>query len=434
MFNAIEFIEKKRDGACHSEAELQAFVRGAMDGSVAPYQLSAWLMAAYLRGLGDNEIMWFTKALAASGDRVAHQTGTTTVDKHSTGGVGDKVTLVLVPLVASCGARVAKLSGPGLGYTGGTVDKLDSIPGMNTHLKETEFSAQVERIGCAVSGHSLKLAPAEGIFYRMRDVTATVSSIPLITSSIISKKLAGGADGFVFDVKCGSGAFRRNEKDARALAQKLVQISRKLGKQCKAVLSDMEQPLGRWVGNAAEVCEAVQVLSGQGPEDTRALCTELGGAMLTLAGLCGNSAAGEALCQKALDDGRALRKFAELVKAQGGDAAVAQEPFQVLPGALHTYALKAQKAGFVSRLDALLIGEGLRALGGGRLRLDDKIDPAVSVELAAKIGDRVEKDAPVLIVHYNENSQLTSALPYLSACYDTAEQAEKRKLIIDRIE
>ena len=434
MFNAIEFIEKKRDGGRHSESELKSLVSGAMSGSVAPYQLSAWLMAAYLKGLDDDEIMWLTKALANSGETVWHPAGVKIVDKHSTGGVGDKVTLVLVPLVASCGAKVAKLSGPGLGYTGGTVDKLDSIPGMNTHLREDEFAGQVERIGCAVSGHSRKLAPAEGIFYRMRDVTATVSSIPLITSSIISKKLAGGANGFVFDVKCGSGAFMQNEKDARALAEKLVQVSRKLGKQCKAILSDMEQPLGRYVGNAAEVCEAVQVMNGNGPEDTRTLCAELGGAMLTLAGVCQDSSQGRDLCLKALDDGCALKKFRELVNAQGGDARVADEPEQVLPSASHTYAVKAARTGFVSKLDALMIGEGLRALGGGRLRLEDKIDPAVSVELPAKIGDSVAKGTPVLIVHYNADGQLKAALPYLQDCFDVSDSAEKRKLIIDRIE
>jgi pyrimidine-nucleoside phosphorylase len=434
MFNAIEFIEKKRDGGSHSEAELQSLVNGAMDGSIALYQLSAWLMAAYLEGLDDDEIMWFTKALANSGETVRHPAGVRIVDKHSTGGVGDKVTLVLVPLVASCGARVSKLSGPGLGYTGGTVDKLNSIPGMNTHLREDEFAEQVERIGCAVSGHSLKLAPAEGIFYRMRDVTATVSSIPLITSSIISKKLAGGADGFVFDVKCGSGAFMQNEKDARALAEKLVQVSRKLGKQCKAVLSDMEQPLGRYVGNAAEVCEAVQVMNGGGPEDTRTLCAELGGAMLTLSGVCKDSSQGRELCLKALDDGAALKKFTELVQAQGGDANVASDPEHVLPLASHTCEIKAARSGVVSKLNALMIGEGLRALGGGRLRLEDKIDPAVSVELPAKTGDSVDKGAPVLLVHYNEDSQLKAALPYLQNCVEVSDSAEKRKLIIDRIE
>lgn len=434
MFNVIEFIEKKRDGGRHLEAELQALVSGAMDGSIAPYQLSAWLMAAYLRGLDDDETMWLTKALAASGETVRHPAGAKIVDKHSTGGVGDKVTLVLVPLVASCGARVAKLSGPGLGYTGGTVDKLDSIPGMNTHLKEEEFASQIERIGCAVSGHSYMLAPAEGIFYRMRDVTATVSSIPLITSSIISKKLAGGADGFVFDVKCGSGAFMQNEKDARALASNLVQVSRKLGKSCKAILSDMEQPLGRFVGNAAEVYEAVQVLSGHGPDDTRTLCAELGGAMLTLSGVCQDSRRGMELCLQALDDGRALKKFAEFVEAQGGDARVAYEPLAVLPQARRSHIFPAERSGFLSRLDALMIGEGLRALGGGRLRLEDKIDPSVSVEMPAKIGDRIEKNAPALIVHYNEDKQLGAALPYLARCFEVSASAEKRKLILGSIE
>ena len=434
MFNVIEFIEKKRDGGRHSKDEIQSLVNGVISESIPDYQLSAWLMAAYLNGLDDDETMYFTDALARSGDVVHHNFGSKTVDKHSTGGVGDKVTIVLVPLVAACGAKVAKLSGPGLGYTGGTVDKLASIPGMNTHLSDKDFVRQIDEISCAVSGHSLKLAPAEGRFYKLRDVTGTVPSIPLITASIISKKLAGGASGFIFDVKCGSGAFMRDKAAATALATNLVNVSAKLGRKSIAVLSDMEQPLGRWAGNAAEILEAVQVLSGGGPADTRKLCILLGGYMLMLSGACGTAEDGCKLADAALNDGSALKKFADFVSAQRGDRNVAFEPERVLPKAAKVHYLTADRSGCVAKLDALMIGEGLRALGGGRLRQEDEIDPSVAVEMPVKIGDKVEKGGVVLAVHYNRGEQLNMALPYLTGCFKIEDCAEKRELIIGKIE
>ena len=434
MFNAIEFIEKKRDGGRHSKDEFQSLIDGVMSESIPDYQLSAWLMAAYLNGLDDDETMYFTDALAHSGDVVRHSFGNKTVDKHSTGGVGDKVTIVLVPLVAACGAKVAKLSGPGLGYTGGTVDKLASIPGMNTHLSDKDFVRQIDEIGCAVSGHSLKLAPAEGRFYKLRDVTGTVTSIPLITASIISKKLASGASGFLFDVKCGSGALMRDKASATALAKNLVKVSAKLGKKSIAVLSDMEQPLGRWAGNAAEILEAVQVLSGGGPDDTRKLCALLGGYMLMLSGVSSSAEEGCKLAEAALSDGSALKKFADFVGAQGGERAVAFEPERVLPKAAKVHNLTADRSGFVAKLDALMIGEGLRSLGGGRLCQDDEIDPSVAVEMPVKIGDKVEKGGTVLAVHYNRDEQLKMALPYLVECSKIEDCAEKRELIIGKIE
>ncbi|NLD05099.1 MAG: thymidine phosphorylase, partial [Synergistaceae bacterium] len=235
-FKGIEFIEKKRDGLKHTGKELQAFIETVMRGEIPDYQISAWLMAAFLNGLDDDELMHFTQALAHSGETLNYPPEDRIIDKHSTGGVGDKTTLVLIPLVAACGSKISKLSGPGLGYTGGTIDKLESIPNMNLHLSEIEFRDQVNKIGCAISGHSVKLAPAEGKFYRLRDVTGTVPSIPLITASIISKKLAGGAYGYLFDVKCGSGAFMNDIKKAGELAQKLVEISQKLGKECVSII------------------------------------------------------------------------------------------------------------------------------------------------------------------------------------------------------
>lgn len=430
MFNAIEFIEKKRDGLSHTAEEIKQFVTGVTDNSVADYQLSAWLMAAYLNGLSDDETVWLTEALAHSGEITEYPEEQRIIDKHSTGGVGDKTTIVLIPLVASCGAKISKLSGPGLGYTGGTVDKLESIPGMKMELTEEEFRGQVERIGCAISGHSKALAPTEGRFYRMRDVTGTVPSIPLITSSIVSKKLAGGASGYLFDVKTGSGAFMQTAEKAEELAKSLVSISHKLGKKCVSVITDMEQPLGEWVGNSMEVYEAIEVMSGRGPSDTRELCVTLGGSMLAMSGAAPSEEEGIKMCADSLDSGKALHKFAELTAAQGGDASVVSEPLKVLPQARRVFQIRSERDGAVSRLDAKLIGEALRALGGGRLKQDDEIDRSVAVRLPAKIGAKVAAGDTVIKVYYNTDEQLARAKSYLDGCWDVADAAENRKLIL----
>lgn len=433
MFNAIELIEKKRDGGEHLKCEMQALVDAVMKNEIQDYQLSSWLMAAYLKGLNDDEIMHLTEALANSGDMLHPPEEYKIIDKHSTGGVGDKTTLVLVPLVAACGAKVSKLSGPGLGYTGGTVDKLESIPGMELHLNSEKFREQVHSIGGAISGHSLKLAPAEAKFYMMRSVSGTIPSIALIVTSIISKKLAGGAYGFIFDVKCGSGAFMPNSKDATLLAEKLVLISKKLGKKCIAIITDMEQPLGEWVGNAAEVYEAIEVLSGKGPSDTRELCLTLGGYMLTMAGLSNSPEEGFNMCRIALDDGRALKKFGELIDAQGGNPAVVNDPLKILPAAKYIYDVKINSSGYLSRVDARSIGQALRALGGGRMKYGDIIDPSVSIQICAKVGDKVGTGDAVLRIYYNSEEQLENAMPYLSSCCAVSKNAEKRKLIIGTV-
>ena len=433
-FNMVDFIEKKRDGGAHSKEELQALVAKTVSGELPEYQLSAWLMAVYFNGLGDDETMHFTEALADSGERYAFPEDMRVVDKHSTGGVGDKTTLILLPLAAACGAVVSKLSGPGLGYTGGTVDKFESIPGMKMHLASDEFIAQARRIGCAVSGHSKELAPAEGKFYKLRDVTGTVPSIPLITSSIVSKKLAGGAAGYVFDVKCGSGAFMKDAKAAEALARNLVKISKKLGKKAVAVLSDMEQPLGEWVGNAAEIYEAVEVLSGRGPSDTRELCVTLCGFMLALAEAAESPADGKEKAERALSDGSALAKFAQIVEAQGGNAEVARRPLEILSRAQKKYSLKETKGGFISRLDALAVGEALRSLGGGRLKLGDEIDRAAAIRLNKKIGSAVAAGESVIDLFYDDEEKLKEALRCLEGSWNVSGKAEKRRLIIGAIE
>lgn len=433
MFNNVEFIEKKRDGGIHTRQEINSMVSGIMNGTVRDYQVSAWLMASFLKGLNDDETMFLTEALANSGEKLSYSESLHVMDKHSTGGVGDKTTIVLVPLAAACGIKISKLSGPGLGYTGGTVDKLESIPGMQLHLTETEFKEQVDKIGCAVSGHSLRLAPAEGLLYKLRDVTGTVPSIELITSSIISKKLAGGASGYIFDVKSGSGAFMKNKESACELAENLVGISSKLGKKSAAVITDMEQPLGRYIGNSAEVYEAIEVLSGRGPEDTRNLCIILGALMLVMSETVSTVEQGKELCTAALDNGSALDKFKELIEAQHGDSSILQNSEILISKTKYTYEVKSPSSGFVSKLDALCIGEALRALGGGRLRMQDKIDPYVSIELCAKIGDKINKGETIIKVHYDDERQIQNAEPYLKECLEIADKAEKRKLVIDHI-
>lgn len=433
MFNNVEFIEKKRDGGIHTRQEINSMVSGIMNGTFRDYQVSAWLMASFLKGLNDDETMFLTEALANSGEKLTYPESLHVMDKHSTGGVGDKTTIVLVPLAAACGIKISKLSGPGLGYTGGTVDKLESIPGMQLHLTETEFKEQVDKIGCAVSGHSLRLAPAEGLLYKLRDVTGTVPSIELIASSIISKKLAGGASGYIFDVKSGSGAFMKNKESACELAENLVGISSKLGKKSAAVITDMEQPLGRYIGNSAEVYEAIEVLSGRGPEDTRNLCIILGALMLVMSETVSTVEQGKELCTAALDNGSALDKFKELIEAQHGDSSILQNPEILISKTKYTYEVKSPSSGFVSKLDALCIGEALRALGGGRLRMQDKIDPYVSIELCAKIGDKISKGETIIKVHYDDERQIQNAEPYLKECLEISDKAEKRKLVIDHI-
>lgn len=430
MFNTLEFIERKRDGGRHSDADIKAFVCDVTSGLTPDYQLSAWLMATYFNGLDDHEIVALTDALGRSGDIIEYPIGMNVVDKHSTGGVGDKTTLVLTPLVAACGAKISKLSGPGLGFTGGTVDKLEAIPGMDVHLSTQKFYQQIDKIGCAISGHSMQLAPAEGKFYTLRDVTGTVPSLPLITASILSKKLAGGAGGYVFDVKCGNGALMENFEQASELAAKLVGISKKLNKDAAAIITDMEQPLGEWVGNGVEVLEAVDVLSGRGPYDTRALCCALGGQMLHMAKIAASSNEGSAMCEKSLDDGTALKKLEELISEQGGDARICYIPRKILPAADFTYEITADRDGFVARLYARQIGEGLRALGGGRTKHGDCIDHAVGIQLCAKVGDKVRRGDVIMRVVYNTDSQLEAAKPYFISACQVTDSADKRKLIL----
>ncbi|MDR1472030.1 MAG: thymidine phosphorylase [Synergistaceae bacterium] len=432
MFDILGFIELKRDGGRHSGNDLRDFVNLVRDGCVPDYQISAWLMAAFLRGLDDGELAEFTKALALSGDVVTLPAGCRAVDKHSTGGVGDKTTLVAGPLAASCGLPVAKLSGRGLGFTGGTVDKLESIPGMNMRLDSDRFARQIGKIGIAMSGHSLKLAPAEGKFYTLRGVTGTVPSIPLIASSIVSKKISGGANAFVFDVKCGLGAFMRTEESASELASALVSLSNALGKKSSCVVSDMEQPLGRWAGNSVEVMEALRVLSGDGPDDTASLSLTLASMMLVAGGVARDLDAASALASKKLSSGEALAKFEEMVSSQGGDASVCANPERVLPRAVGEKTIFSPGDGFIGRMDALAVGHAVRALGGGRVRGGDRIDPSVGVGTLKKIGDAVSKGEPIFEIRYNDEKRLEAALPHIAQAFSVVGGAERRPLILGK--
>ena len=383
-----EILAHKRDGAELSRAEIDRVIEGATTGTIPDYQLAALLMAIFCRGLSPRETADLTLAMVASGAEVdLSSLPGPTVDKHSTGGVGDKTTLVLGPLLAAAGLTVAKMSGRGLGHTGGTLDKLESIPGMRTDLGPVRMIEQARAIGLAVVAQSSELAPADGVLYALRDVTATVESIPLIASSIMSKKLAAGAQSIVLDVKTGAGAFMRAPDDAFALAHAMVEIGSRAGRRMVAVITGMEQPLGLAVGNALEVAEALETLRGGGPDDLRRLCLILGGELLVLAGQDSDPDAGAARLAALLDDGSALERFRRFVAAQGGDPRVADAPDELLPRAPLSLDLPSPSAGYVAAIDALAIGEAARQLGAGRQRKGDPIDPAAGLILRAKVGD-----------------------------------------------
>ncbi|SMG08620.1 thymidine phosphorylase [Dethiosulfovibrio salsuginis] len=434
MFDILRFIETKRDGGNNGAEDLKVFVRSIMEGSVRDYHVAAWLMAVYLNGMAEDELLAFTDALANSGEVVSFGRGVKTVDKHSTGGVGDKATLILVPLVAACGLSVAKLSGRGLGFTGGTVDKLESIPGFKVDMTLEEFKSQVEEIGCAVAGHSPDLAPAEAFFYELRDVTATVPSLPLICSSIVSKKIAGGADSFVFDVKYGSGAFMSDLEDAKKLAESLVNLSNKMGHPSSALLTSMDEPLGKWIGNSMEVLESVEVLKNSGPEDTTELCLALAGEMLLNGGMVTSPEAGVEMARSALVEGRGLKKLAELVVRQGGPADLVDYPSKYLQPSPLVYELKAQGDGFISSVNTRFIGEGIRRLGGGRSDKEESIDPGAALEITVKIGDKVKTGDVIMKCYSDDPSSVDYAREYLDRSWTVDVEAVRPPLILGRVD
>ena len=407
-------IARKRDGHALSAGEIASFVRGATDGSWADYQLSALLMAIYLKGLDGGETAELTGAMMRSGEMAdLSSVPGPKADKHSTGGVGDKVSLHLAPMVAACGVAVPMISGRGLGHTGGTLDKLESIPGFSTRLSLSEYRAQVGRIGLALIGQTAELAPADRKLYALRDVTATVECIPLICASILSKKLAEGTDVLVSDVKFGRGAFMKDKARARELALALVAVARALGKPTRAVLTAMDEPLGLAVGNALEVAESVACLRGRGPEDLMEVTYVIGEQMLILAGAAADPAEARARLERSIASGSALEKFRAVVEAQGGDARVADDP-SLLPAARLAADLPSPGDGFVARVDALEVAIAALRLGAGRSRAEDRIDPAVGVGGLVKVGARVARGQPLCTIHANDAGALDEARAKLS--------------------
>ncbi len=427
-------IARKRDGHALSAPEIQAFVRGAVDGSWADYQLSALLMAICLRGLNAEETALYTTAMTSSG-AVADLSGIPgiKVDKHSTGGVGDKVSLVLAPWVAACGVPVPMISGRGLGHSGGTLDKLEAIPGFRTGLSLAEYRDQVARVGCALIGQTPELAPADRRLYALRDVTATVASIPLICGSILSKKLAAGIDALVLDVKFGHGAFMPDLAAARELATTLVRVGCAAGKQVRALLTRMDAPLGRAVGNALEVVEAVAALRGAGPADLMEVTRALGVEMLLLGGAAATPAEADARLGTALASGDALAKFREVVAAQGGDPRVVDDPGR-LPVARSLEPVSAPRAGFVTAVDARAVAFAALRLGAGRARAEDAVDPAVGVAGLVPVGEAVAVGQPLAWLHANDPAGLPEARALLAGAFTVGDSpVPPPPLIADRI-
>jgi pyrimidine-nucleoside phosphorylase len=430
-FRAIDVIRKKRDGIELSRDEIEGLVNAYTKGSIPDYQVSAWLMAVVLKGMTRPETAALTDAMLHSGDVLdLSSLPARKVDKHSTGGVGDKTSLVLAPLAAAAGIAVPMISGRGLGHTGGTLDKLEAIPGFNVNLPVTELRRVLETCGCAMIGQTAEIAPADRKLYALRDVTGTVESPYLICASIMSKKLAEGIDALVLDVKTGSGAFMKSEKDAAFLAELMVETGERMGKKVVALITDMDQPLGNMIGNALEVMEVVEVLRGGGPEDLRELCLELAGWMLHLGGVSETVAKGKKQSVELISSGKALEKFRQMVELQGGDARVIDDAKR-LPQARHTMQVVGAKAGYLASMQCEQIGTACVILGGGRERKEDSVDPAVGIVLHKKVGDRVARGEALATIHYNAEAQAARARLLIEAsCVVTdAEPSSKRPLI-----
>ncbi len=418
----VDVIIKKRDGLELSQEEIASFIRGYTEGSIPDYQASALLMALFLRGMSDRETHDLTMAMAHSGDMLdLHDIVPFTVDKHSTGGVGDKVSLVVAPLVAACGVPVAKMTGRGLGFTGGTVDKLESIPGYRTDLSVAEFKAQVKEIGIVLTGQSADLAPADRKLYALRDVTGTVESLPLIVSSIMSKKLASGADAICLDVKTGNGAFMKSLEEAEALAEAMVRLGEQAGREVTSLISDMNQPLGWAVGNALEVREAINTLHEAGPADFREHCLAVAAEMLRLSGKASTTSEALTLALETLASGAAWGKFREMVEAQGGDVDCIDDPDR-LPQAPLIEPVPAPRSGYLSALNALEVGLTVVELGGGREEKGDPIDHSVGVLVHYKVGDLVRKDTPLFTVHANDEQKLKAARERILAAHTFSDE------------
>jgi pyrimidine-nucleoside phosphorylase len=431
---AVDIIQRKRDGGALSPEEIEFFVAGVTDGSVPDYQAAALLMAILLRGMDAAETTILTDAMVRSGSKLdLSDIPGPKIDKHSTGGVGDKTSLVVAPVVAACGGIVPMMSGRGLGHTGGTVDKLESIPGFRTNLSIPEMRASLKSIGCVLISQTAEIAPADKALYALRDVTGTVPSIPLISASIMSKKIAEGIDALVLDVKSGSGTFMKTESDSRRLAESLVAIGRASGVRTEAVITAMDSPLGLAVGNAAEVIEALDVLKGRGPQDLIDVSQELSARMLVMGELAPDREAARQMVRSVIDSGAALEKFRGIIERQGGDPRIVDDA-GLMPAAPRQHVVTAPASGYVGTLDAELIGRASVVLGGGRDRVDDVIDHAVAIMITAPLGAAVRAGDAVLELRYREQRRLDEALPLVTRALRIADQPPSlRPLIVGEV-
>ena len=428
-----DLIAAKRDGGRLSAEEIDFMVQGYTRGEIPDYQMSAMCMAILLRGMDDEETLDLTMSMMRSGEVLdLSAIKGVKADKHSTGGVGDKTSLILCPMVAACGLKIAKMSGRGLGHTGGTIDKLESFPGYDTGISDEQFIENVNRVGIAITSPTADIDPADKKLYALRDVTGTVPSIPLIVSSIMSKKLAAGADVIVLDVKCGGGAFMKTEERARELARNLTRIGNMAGRKTSAVITDMDQPLGCAVGNALEVKEAISVLSGEAGGDLLELCLTLGSCMLVSAGFAEDDEQARAALSESIRSGKALQKLAELVEAQGGDADAVYEP-SMLPAAEIRLEVPSAETGYVSHIDAEKVGLVSMHLGGGRATKESSIDLAVGVVLHKKLGERVETGESLGTVHANDADKAQQAAELLRGCFTLSAEPVERPAFIKGI-
>lgn len=428
-----DLIRRKRDGGELSADEISSLIVAYTRGEIPDYQMSAWLMAVVCRGMSRAEIAALTDAMLHSGQVLdLSDLPGKKVDKHSTGGVGDKTSLVIAPIAAAGGLCVPMISGRGLGHTGGTLDKLQSIPGFNVDLSLGEFRRVLGACGCGLIGQTAEIAPADKKLYALRDVTGTVESPALICSSIMSKKLAEGIDALVLDVKVGSGAFMKSEEDAAHLADLMVETGARMGKRVVALITDMDQPLGRAVGNSLEVIESIEILEGRGPVDLRELCLELAGWMFELGGCVASLAEGKDLAAKQIVSGRAKEKFREIVRLQGGDARVADAP-ERLPKAARTFEAVSGGDGYVAAIECEQIGVACLALGGGRAKKEDSIDPAVGLIIHKKVGDPVRKGEALCTLHYNDAARLAEARRLAETAYRLGPEPPLPRALVKRV-
>lgn len=431
---AVDLIRKKRDCGELSRDEMDFLVSGYTRGEIPDYQMAAWLMAVWIRGLNRAEIAALTEVMLHSGEVLRHsEIPGKKVDKHSTGGVGDKTSLILAPIVAAGGLTVPMISGRGLGHTGGTLDKLEAIPGFNVNLSLVEFRRVLRECGMGLIGQTAEIAPADKKIYALRDVTSTVENVGLICASIMSKKLAEGIDALVLDVKTGSGAFMKKEEDSLRLAEVMVETGKRMGKKVVALITDMDQPLGRMAGHANEVLESLEVLKGRGPEDLRDLSLELSAWMFFLGDRAKNVEEGRRLAETMVATGQALEKFKQGIRLQGGDERVVDEP-ERLPQARFHADVVTSAAGHVQIKNCEQLGTALAMLGGGREKKEDKIDHAVGLEFHKRIGDRVEKNEKLVTIHYNNDAKLAEAKSLISKSYAVSESApEKEQPLVRRV-